>query len=148
MVVRDLGSLEAAAEISGVSHSQLGRYQHVDAPDMIPADKIALLEGQAGVRPHITQTLAAINRHILVPAPPADGDGVWIGRLGELAREAGELMAGLGNALADGAITAREVQALGLRAEVAELQSTLSGIDRALAAIERGEARPKTRPKD
>ena len=66
----DFGSLEAVAEVLGISHSQAGRYQQVDAPDVITADKIAILESQDGVRPRITQELAAINGNVLLQLKP------------------------------------------------------------------------------
>lgn len=144
MLFSEFGSLEAVAEILGISRSQAGRYQLADAADVITADKIAILEGQDGVRPYITQALAAINGHMLVPKPEAGGDAVWGGRLGGLALEAGALMQGLGRALSDGTITPEEVGRLGLRTDVATLQSTLASIDQALEQIQRqGEAPPK-----
>ena len=54
------------------------------------------------------------------------------------------LAAGLGTALADGNITADEIALLALRGEVAALQSTLAGIDRALEEIERQTTLPRT----
>jgi hypothetical protein len=137
LLFREIGSLEAVGEICGVGQSQAGRYQSAEAPDVITADKIALLESQDGVRPRITETLAALAGCVLMRLPKAGGDGVWIGRLGELAREAGTLMSALGRALEDGAITAEEIERLHLRADVSALQSTLAGIDKALEEITR-----------
>jgi hypothetical protein len=135
LLFRELGSLDAAAEICGASTSQLGRYQNLDETDVITADKIAVLEAQDGVRPRVTEALAAINGNILLRCPQLPGAGAWAGRLGELAREAGTLMAGLGRALEDGAISADEIGRLNLRADVAALHSTLAGIDKALDEI-------------
>jgi hypothetical protein len=140
LLFRELGSLEAVAEICGVSHSQAGRYQSLEAPDVIAADKIAVLEAQDGVRPRLTEALAALNGNVLLRLPQVPGAGAWAGKLGELAREAGTLMTGLGRALEDGAITAEEITRLGIRTDVGALQSTLAGMDRALEEIQRGRA--------
>jgi hypothetical protein len=141
LLFRELGSLEAVAEIIGVSHSQAGRYQSAEAPDVITVDKVALLEAQDGVRPRVTEALAAINGNTLLRLPQVAGNGAWAGRLGELAREAGTLMAGLGRALEDGTITPEEIGRLAIRNDVAALQSTLAGIDKALDEIQRTPAK-------
>jgi hypothetical protein len=135
LLFREVGSIEAAAEICGASESQLQRYQSAGAPDVITADKIAVLEAQDGVRPRVTEALAALGGNVLLRLPRVESTGAWAGKLGELAREAGGLMQGLGRALEDGAITAEEIGRLRLRNDVSALQSTLAGIDRALEEI-------------
>lgn len=137
LLFRECGGLEAVALIAGISPSQAGRYQNVNEPDVITADKIAALECEPGVRPRLTEILAASCGCVLTPLAAALSDGAWGGRLGELAREFGAIATNIGLALEDGEITGDEVARLGLRANVAALSTTLAGIDRALEEIER-----------
>src|SRR5262249_23225104 len=108
-------------------------------------DLIAFLEAQDGVGPHVTQTLASMNGHILVPRPTIGADDKWSNRLCDFARDAGGLMSGLGTALNDGRISADEIGRLNLRGTLAELQTLLAGIDNGLDEIERGALPPPLR---
>lgn len=125
------GSLDAVAACLGLSHSQVGRYQDVRAPDVITADKIALLESQDNVDPHITRTLAALNGHILVAMPKVPADGKWAKHLADIAKEAGEVISRLGESMAnDGTVSADEARRL--LPDVAEAMGKLSAVQAAL----------------
>jgi hypothetical protein len=127
----EYGSLEAVAKEIGISHSQAGRYQDVRAPDVISIDKVALLESADGVRPHVTRTLAALNGHVLVAMPKVPADGKWSAHLAATAKEAGDVLSRLGEALAnDGTVSAAE--AAKLLPEVEQAISVLSGVKAAL----------------
>lgn len=128
---RQFGSLEAVSELLGVSHAQAGRYQHIDAPDVITVDRAALLEAQEGVTPHVTRTMAALNGHILVAMPTATGAGAWAAHLAATAREAGDVISRLGEALADdGTVTPDEARKLIV--DVEQAVSVLSSVRHAL----------------
>lgn len=139
---RQFGSLEAVAAVIGVSHAQAGRYQHVDAPDMISVDKAALLESQDGVDPHITRTMAAVNGHVLVALPRVHADGAWAKHLADTARKAGDVLSQLGEALAnDGDVSAAE--AARVLPDVEQAISVLSGVQAALVARSAGDVSSK-----
>lgn len=139
LLISEIGTVDASAEFADKSKSQMHRYQSVTDPDFMTIDTVAVLEGQAGVTPHVTRALAAANHHILVACPAlAAKDGPWVRQLGDLAREAGELMSKLGTALADGKITRAEIEKLQLRLDVAGLQSVLANINFGLELIEAG----------
>lgn len=124
LLIRDIGGLEPAAAIAGCSVGQMGRYQHVDSPDSITIDKVVALESAEGVFPHVTQAIAAACKHILVPRPVILGDGTWAAHLATTCKEAGDLLSGLGTALAnDGKVSADEAERL------------LPEVDQALSAI-------------
>lgn len=137
LLINDLGGLEASAALLKLSVSQLGRYQHIDADDFMTVASVAALEAHAGVRPHVTQALAAINGHILVPRPHADGDGKWVAHLASTVKETGEFLAVFGAALSDdGAVTAAEALRL-----IAEADQALSALMAVRTELERYAAR-------
>ncbi len=132
LAFRQFGSLDAVAEILGRGHAQVGRYQDVNSPDVITADQIAVLESQDGVSPHITRTLAALNGHILVAMPKVRPEGKWAKSLADIAKETGEVLARLGNALADdGTVSVREAREL-----LPEIEQALSALSSARSALE------------
>lgn len=131
------GGLEAAAMETRVGDTQLQRYQSPHEPEAFaPVDVIADLEREAG-RPVVTRALARLAGHVLFPLPPAAGSGPWVVRLAAVAQEAGEALAGLGQALADdGEITGDEARRLGLRRLCADAIEALAEVDHALAQVE------------
>lgn len=133
LLFRQVGSLEAVAHIASVSHGHAGRYQLAESPDFITIEKVAALESQEGVFPHVTQALAALSGHVLVPRPVITGDGMWAAHLAHTAKEAGDLLSGLGIALAnDGAVSAAEAAAL-----MPEVDQALSAITALRQELER-----------
>ena len=127
------GGLEAASMITRVHMARLGRYGTPHDPDFAGIDVALDLELDAG-EPLVTAAMAALNGCILIPIPRATGDTRWLRRLSETARETGEAVAALGEALADGEITADEAPAL--RAEVADAIRALARVDAALKLVE------------
>lgn len=124
LLIRDVGTVEAAAAICQVGHSIVGRYQHVDAPEFITIDKVAVLESQDGVYPHVTQALAAAAGHILVARPKVPADGIAAAHLAAVAKEAGDVLSRFGTSLAgDGAIDAGEARKL-----IAEVDQALGAL--------------------
>lgn len=136
-LVTRVGGQEAAARVSRLkSHVTVGRYGRVQDVEFAPIDVVADLEAEIGEAP-VTRALAALAGLIVIPRPAADGDGTWTRHLGAIAREAGEIIQRVGEALADdGEVSAAEIRALGLRDELARLMEAAATLDRAFAAIE------------
>lgn len=131
LLIRDVGGIEAAADILGMGHSQVGRYQQAQSSDFMSVLSAATLESQDGVRPHMSQAMAAIGKHILVPRPNVDGDAKWTMHLAATAKEAGDFLSGFGQALGnDGRIGPAE--ALALLPEVDQALSALMAVRREL----------------
>ena len=131
-----VGGLESGASITRVDYQRLSRYGSPNEALFAPVDVVADLEADAG-EPIVTKALAALNGHLVIPKPPADGDPKWVEHLGALGKEAGEAMARLAEAFAQGGtITAEESKSMELRREVAEAMEVLARIDKALERIE------------
>lgn len=139
-LTKSVGGQESAASITRVDHQRIGRYGRAHEPMFAPVDVVADLEHDAGV-PMVTRALADLQGYLLIPKPPTTGDARWVEHLGALAKEAGEAIAKLGTAFAEGGtITGEESRRMELRREVAETMEVLARIDKALEAVERKEA--------
>lgn len=136
-LVKQAGGQEAAAMVTRAGHQTLSRYGLPDDAAFMPVDVVADLEADVG-QPVITRVLADLSGHLLVARPKVDGaDPEWIERLSALAKESGEAIARLGQALSvGGTITADEVRDLELRRELREAAEVLAAIDLVLARIE------------
>ena len=139
-LVRAFGGQDAAAAQVGRVQSAVSDWCSVNRPAFMPVDAVAALEavtqGAPGW-PHVTRALAQASGHALIRLPeaaPLDAD--VFGWLAHLSKEAGEVQAEMGKALADDRqVTAREVPAI--RTQIQELQTLLAGMDAGLAEIER-----------
>lgn len=104
-----VGGLDAAAACCRLGRSQLAAaYAPGEAATYPPADVIAALEVVAG-EPLVTAELARQAGYRLVALdPPAESDALILPRVAALMRETGTLAADVADALADGAVSARE----------------------------------------
>jgi len=139
-LIKLAGGQESAASATRASHAMLSRYGHPDEAAFMPVDVLADLEADVG-NPVVTRQLADLAGFLLVAKPPVgEADPAWIARLAALAKESGEAISKLGQALANGGtISADEIRDLRLRAEVREAMEALAAIDQALVSIENGE---------
>lgn len=139
-LVKMCGGQESAAGVTRVDFQRIGRYSRPHEPMFPPADVIADLEKDAEV-PEVTRVLADLQGYLLIAKPPASGDPQWVGHLAALAKESGEALSLLGQALSNGGtITAEEIAELDLRREVSEAMEVLARIDIALRAVQSGSA--------
>lgn len=116
-LIRAFGGQEAAEAATGKSQSQLSNYGAPNAPGFAPVDVVLALEAAthgAPGHPHVGRFLAREAGFALVALPPAGPAGVaWNAHVACLVKEIGELLAGLGEALASGNdVRAREARAL------------------------------------
>lgn len=140
-LVEAAGGQAAAAELLGVSRSQVQRYTDPAEPGVsMPLHHIAGLEAAAG-QPLVTEALAYRAERLLFLLPESDllkagGLGVDLAALG---REASDVFARGAEFLADGQLDAREAPEL-LR-EIAEMLTAGGHLyARCAAAIESGAA--------
>lgn len=138
-LIRKAGGLESAATVTRVrAHQTLARYASPNHAETAPIDVIADLEadtGDAGV----TRTLARLAGLVVFALPDAGADAVWARGLGAAARETGEAIAAIGEAIAEGpggTVTVEESHRLRLREQVAEAVAALASIQAALDRLE------------
>lgn len=104
-LIEAVGGLDAAAAITELSTSQLGRYQAKTERDSMPARIIEQLEAVTHGKPNhpaMTRHLARRQGYVLVPLPLAmPGIGEWTRHISRLSDKAGQLIAGIARDLAD-----------------------------------------------
>lgn len=138
------GGVEAAASITRVGKTAIGRYQDPHGADFMPLDVVADLEAATG-RPFVTEALARLARSLLLPLPVTP-DADWTRGLAQLGAEIGDVFRRAQEALAgDGRIDAREAAAL--RDEVQGAMRALAGIEALLQASQQGAAATRRAPK-
>lgn len=127
------GGIERAAEKSGYSKSQAGRWKNALDPDLMPLPAVLALEADTGAA-LITGVMAELNGRRLVDpdGPGADAAGIFA-RHAETVRRAGELMATGAAAFADGVVTGTERQLMSRVSS--DLQRAVSDLQMALATV-------------
>ncbi|MBE0530259.1 MAG: hypothetical protein IH626_05485 [Rhodospirillales bacterium] len=131
------GGQEAAAAVSRLkSHVTIGRYGRIQDAEFAPIDVVADLEAEIGEAP-VTRALAALAGLIVIPRPPVDANEEITRHLGAIAKEAGDAISRIGEALADdGRVSAAEIARLSLREEVAQVMEAAARMDKLLERIE------------
>lgn len=140
--VRDLiaaaGGNVRAARVSRADNARLSRYGSVSESTHAPIDVIADLEQEVG-EPIVTRILADLAGYDLVPkAAAAPGGAAFIRHLGDVAQSSGRLLSDLGEAVADGTVTAAERARL--HGTVRRAQTELAELDADLDAGREGGA--------
>ncbi|MEW6092224.1 MAG: phage regulatory CII family protein [Pseudomonadota bacterium] len=137
MLVRDAGGLELAAKVTRVERAALSRYENPAAEQFLPVDVLLDLEAANG-EAHVTRFLARAQGHVLIELPKLDGTGAFGEHLGAIAKECGEAIAVVGEALAaGGTITAEEVRELDILREIDEAVEKLMALRTALVHLEK-----------
>lgn len=111
-LIKVIGTETDAAGVTRVAQQHLSRYVST-SPDnaefFAPIDIIADLEAECG-QPVVTRKLAELGGHELVPLPELMRDGSGLDQVSAAAvKEAGEFLAALGTALADGKLGETEL---------------------------------------
>lgn len=132
-LVKAAGGLEAAASVTRVGKSTLGRYQDPGSGDWMPVDVVADLESESGQR-FVTEALARQSGCLLLPLPAASAAAPEMAqRLARLGQEIAEVFAASAAALADGRVEPAEAARMineiddAVR-ELAGLRSLLMGV--------------------
>lgn len=143
-LVQAVGGLEACAEVTGKSTSQLSRYTSPDCTDSMPITVVRELEavshGHAG-HPHVTRMLAQAAGFGLFKLPAADAAPAdWMAHLAVLSAEAGDLTSKLAVALGDRTICPKDIRKGALLDEADDLIRVVVNIRAALSQILDGAA--------
>jgi hypothetical protein len=114
-LIKVIGTETDAAGVTRVAQPQLSKYVST-SPDnaefFVPIDIIADLEAECG-QPVVTRKLAELSGHELVPLPEILRDGNGLDQVsGAAVKAAGEFLAVLGSALADGKLGETEMAAV------------------------------------
>lgn len=105
------GGIERAAKIVGYSKTEVGRWNNAECPDLMGLASLWVLEAETG-RPLMTAALAELSGHRLSdPKEASEAEADIMRGYAELCRKAGDMMATMAAALADGKITPAEAQA-------------------------------------
>lgn len=140
-VVQQVGGVEEAGRHAGRSPARLSHWSNLTNPevahDFIPVNLLAQIEPLAD-DPAVTRELAHLSGYALVPLPAPAPEGVsWLRHLAVLAKEAGDVSAGLAAALADdGKLTVRELADGRLHREVREAIQALIDLEHALRLVD------------
>lgn len=143
-LVQAAGGLEASADVTGKSTSQLSRYTSPDCTDSMPITVVRELEsvshGHAG-HPHVTRMLAQAQGYGLFKLPVAEAARAdWMAHLAALSAEAGELASKLAVALGDQSICPNDIRKGALCEEADDLIRVVVNIRAALSQILDGAA--------
>ncbi|MFN4229814.1 phage regulatory CII family protein [Parvibaculum sp.] len=138
MLIREAGGLELASKVTRVERAALSRYENPNEGRFAPVDVVLDLEAANGSC-HVTRFLAREQGHVLIELPRLEGTGEWGRHLGDIAKECGEAIAVVGQALAQGGtITAEEVRELHITREIDEAVEKLIALRTALQGLEKG----------
>lgn len=132
-LIRLVGGIDRAAEISSVSPSHIGRMNNPRDTDLMPISVVYALESECGV-PVVTSAMAELNgRRLTDPEnDKAIGQGVVVA-YSEMVRRAGDLISGGAVAISDMVVTPAE--ATKMDRDAAELQEGIAILRKALAAV-------------
>lgn len=139
--IRGAGGQEAACHETRIRHhSTMGQYGRPQDAQHCPIDVAVDLDRAAG-EPHILRAMAGELGYVVIPLAPAHARPEWMAHLSAIARETGQAMAALADALEDdGRIDLAEVRDLSLRDRLRAVIAACASADAALAVIEQGPA--------
>lgn len=128
-LVKGCGGVEAAASLTRVGKSSIGRYQERGTGECMPIDVVADLEREAGMVP-VTQALARLSGRVLLALPDAAANPAIAAKLAALGKEIAEVFSAGAAALADNRIAPEERRVLldeidGAALALAELRASL-----------------------
>lgn len=129
-----LGGIKPVMRLSGMSQGQIGNYHNRDHPALMPLPVVAMLEAEAG-RLFVTAGMAEANGHRIAPEVCRDecpGGVAEVARCNaEVMGQVGHLAGTVGEALADGELSANELTRIA--SHMAPLRELIAQFDMALA---------------
>ena len=132
-LVEENGGLDASAERTRISASQLQRCASNFHDNFLTVDVVMDLERSCGMAP-VTERLARSHGYVLQRIPRAgETDSDWVEMLIAFVREGSDVEIGLAEATADGNVD--EDEAAALINEVHQAQKVLARMESALTAI-------------
>lgn len=93
-LIRLVGGIERAAEISSISKSHIGRMNNATDPELMPLHAVYALESECGV-PVVTSAMAELNgRRLADPENERAAEQCVVVTYSEMVRKAGDLISG------------------------------------------------------
>jgi hypothetical protein len=133
MLIKHNGGIDASAELTSLSPSQIGRCHSDKDTDLLPIAAVLRLEGECGT-PYVTRAMAELNGCQLIDPREKGSDGRCIMRdNAEYQQRNSEFQAGLYAAAADNLVTPAEA-ARALR-DLAETKQKLADVETGLTEI-------------
>ncbi|MCF1449731.1 hypothetical protein FS815_23360 [Agrobacterium vitis] len=132
-LIRLVGGIERASEISSVSPSHIGRMNNPRDTDLMPISVVYALESECGV-PVVTSAMAELSgRRLTDPAGERAVEQGVVVAYSEMVRRAGDLISGGAVAISDMVVTPAE--ATKMDRDAAELEVGLAALRKALAGV-------------
>jgi hypothetical protein len=132
-LIRLVGGIERAGEVSSISKSHIGRMNNATDPELMPLHAVYALECECGV-PVVTSAMAELNgKRLVEPEGERAADHCLIAAYSDTVRKAGDLISGGAVAIADLVVTSAE--ATKMDRDAAELEEGLAVLRKALAAV-------------
>lgn len=131
------GGIERAAEITSISKSHVGRWNHAQGTDLMPLNAVLMMEEHCDVAV-VTTVMAELNGRRVTGE--AEGAGVTVDVLSacaETVRHAGEVMSAGAIALADSKVTSAE--AMTIDRAVSHLERCCTALRQTLAGVRAGD---------
>lgn len=135
-LIKTVGGIERAAEISSVSVSHIGRMNNARDTDLMPLSVVYALETECGL-PIVTQAMAELSgRRLSDPGAEHRANVDVLVSYSEVMQRAASLMATAAQAISDGKVTPTEAAAMDREAAI--LERGLSTYRQSLAVIRAG----------
>jgi hypothetical protein len=132
-LIRLVGGIERAAEISSISKSHIGRMNNATDPEMMPLHAVYALESDCGVQV-VTSAMAELHgKRLVEPESRRGADHCLIAAYSDMVRKAGDLISGGAVAIADLMVTPAE--ATKMDRDAAELEIGIAALRKALASV-------------
>lgn len=132
-LIKFVGGIERAAEITSMSKSQVGRWNNAGDSEVMSVPAALLLEAECGQAPFTTVMAELNGRRVSDPDAEARAQACVWATHAETARKAAELLAKGALAMADGKVTAAE--ASGLDQAASELMTAVADLRMATAGV-------------
>lgn len=132
-LIRLVGGIERAADISSISKSHIGRMNNATDPELMPLHAVYALESECGV-PVVTSAMAELNgRRLAEPESARAAEQCVVVAYSDMVRKAGDLISGGAVAISDMMVTPAE--ATKMDRDAAELEAGLAALRKALAGV-------------
>ncbi|MDM9619098.1 hypothetical protein [Rhizobium sp. S96] len=132
-LIKIVGGIDRAAEISSVSASHIGRMNNARDTDLMPLSVVYALESECGL-PVVTQAMAELSgRRLSDPDAEHKANVDVLTSYSELMQKAASLMAAGATAMADGVVTPAEAHSMDR--EAASIERGISRFRQALAVV-------------
>lgn len=132
-LIRLVGGIERASEISSISKSHIGRMNNATDPELMPLHAVYALESECGV-PVVTSAMAELSgRRLTDPEADRAVEQCVVAAYSALVQKAGDVISGGAVAISDLHVTPAE--ATKMDRDAAELEVGIAAFRKALAEV-------------